>query len=507
MKVFTPSDIREIDRLSIEREKITSYDLMERAASAVSYEVMSRWLPSQRIVIFAGPGNNGGDALAVARHLIDQGYKPKILLLNTKNKLSPDCEKNKRRLTDYGYPDFEEITKSLTMPDLSESDVIIDGLFGSGLSDTLHGGYIALVRAINESGAFVVSIDVPSGLFSEFNKGNLIRSNVVHANLTFAFQFPRLSFFFAENSCALGRWKVLDIGLDSEVMAKIPSDYFIIDERGVRAALKARDEFSTKDDFGRLMIVAGSIGMIGAAVLSSRAAMRAGAGAVVVHAPKCGYIVLQSSVPEVMVDMDDNDECVSKIPRSKMVYALGPGLGTELSTINAVEAFLKQSSAPLVLDADALNCISLRRSLLDDIPRNSIITPHAKEFDRLFGEHFTEEERFLKAVDMAKALGIVIVLKGRYTKIVRPDGKIFINVLGNPGMATAGSGDVLTGIIASLLAQGYSPATAASVGVYIHSLAGDMAKWVNGEEGLIAGDIVDCIGKAFLKVKDNSKFK
>lgn len=508
MKIFTPSDIREIDRLSAEKEKITSYDLMERAASAVSYEVMSRWLPSQRIVIFAGPGNNGGDALAVARHLIDQGYKPKILLLNTKGRLSADCAKNRQRITDYGYDDFVEVTKSLDMPDLSESDVIIDGLFGSGLSDSLHGGYIALVRAINESGAFVVSIDMPSGLFSEFNKGNLIRSNVVHANLTFAFQFPRLSFFFAENACALGRWEILDIGLDSEAISSTPSNYFLIDAEGVREALKPRDPFATKDDYGRMVLVAGSLGMMGAAVLSARAAMRAGVGALTVHAPKCGYIVLQTSVPEAMVDMDDNDEYVSSIPRkSKMVYAIGPGIGTDSHTIDALEQFLRQASAPVVLDADALNCIAQRRSLLNDIPRNSIITPHYKEFDRLFGEHFSEEERFMKAVEMAKVLRIVIVMKGHYTKVIRPDGKIFINMNGNSGMATAGSGDVLTGIIASLLAQGYNSCTAASVGVYVHGLAGDIACSVNGEEGLVAGDIADCVGKAFLRIRKNAKLK
>ena len=215
MKIFTPSDIREIDRISIEEEGISSYDLMERAASAVSYEIMSRWLPSQRIVMFAGPGNNGGDTLAVARQLIDQGYKPEILLLNTKNKLSADCEKNKQRIIDYGYPDFTEVTKYLDMPDLTESDVVIDGLFGSGLSDTIQGGYVSLIRNINESGAFVVSIDIPSGLFSEFNKGNLINSNVVHADLTLTFQFPRLSFFFEENAHCVGKWKILDIGLSS----------------------------------------------------------------------------------------------------------------------------------------------------------------------------------------------------------------------------------------------------------------------------------------------------
>lgn len=505
MKIFTPSDIREIDRISIEEEGISSYDLMERAASAVSYEIMSRWLPSQRIVMFAGPGNNGGDTLAVARQLIDQGYKPEILLLNTKNKLSADCEKNKQRIIDYGYPDFTEVTKYLDMPDLTESDVVIDGLFGSGLSDTIQGGYVSLIRNINESGAFVVSIDIPSGLFSEFNKGNLINSNVVHADLTLTFQFPRLSFFFEENAHCVGKWKILDIGLSEKAMKKMPANYFLIDKTGVKEAIKPRYQFAYKDNFGRLMLVAGSYGMIGAAILASRSAMRAGTGAVTVHTPACGYVVLQTSVPEVMVDVD-NDSAgtnITSIPvRQKMAYAIGPGLGTEQRTVDALEKFLKQSTSPMVLDADALNCIAKRPSMIYDIPRNSIITPHHKEFDRLFGEHFTDEERFMKAVDMAKLLKIVIVMKGHYTKVIRPDGKIFINTTGNPGMATAGSGDVLTGIIASLLAQGYNPATAASVGVFVHGLAGDIAREQYGETGLIAGDIAGNIGKAFQKTID-----
>lgn len=502
MKIFKSSDIHRIDELTVEREGITSYELMERAASQVAFEIVSRWLPSQRILIFAGPGNNGGDALAVARLLIDQGYRPEVLLFNTKGNLSSDCERNKQRLKEYDYADFLEVGKGqFTMPEINSSDVIVDGLFGSGLSQKIQGGYMMLVRTINESGAFVVSIDVPSGLFGEYNKENIM-CNVVHANLTLTFQFPRLSFFFKENAECLGEWKVLDIGLDNEAIIETDSDFFMIDEAGVKEALKPRDPFSSKNDYGRLMIAAGSLGMVGAAVLSARAALRSGVGVVKVHAPQCGYLALQTGLPEAMVE-SDNDQChISHIelPAKMWTAAIGPGMGTDIKTIDAIDQFLKQSSKPVVIDADALNCIAHRRLMLNDIPRNSIITPHEREFDRIFDNHFSDEDRFLKAVEMARFYKIVIVLKGHYTKVIRPDGKVFINSTGNPGMATGGSGDVLTGIIASLLAQGYSSAVAATVGVYIHGLAGDLAKAKYGETGMIAGDIVDSLGKAFQMV-------
>ena len=502
MKIFTSSDITEIERLSIEREGITSYELMERAASAVASEITQRWVPSQRILIFAGPGNNGGDALAVARLLLDQGFHPTILLFNTQNKLSRNCELNKKKLEDYGDVDFTEVTRSLNMPDITEDDVVIDGLFGSGLNDKLLGGYTSLVRQINDSGAYVVSIDIPSGLFGEFNSENILR-NVIHANLTLVMHFPRFSFFFEDNASCVGEWKVLDIKLDNEAIANTPASYFLIDEQGVRDSLKKRNPFTTKDDYGRAFIVAGSVGMMGAAVLTSRAAMRSGLGLAVLHAPLCGYLVAQTAIPEVLYSSDDDRCFISDIPDKRgYVTAIGPGLGTSETTQNALETYLRKAKKPVVLDADALNCIAARRSMLNDIPRDSIITPHAKEFDRLFGDHVTEEERLLKAVEMAQVCKIVIVLKGHYTKIVRPDGKVFVNATGNPGMATAGSGDVLTGIITALLAQGLNSSVAASVGCYIHGFAGNLARRKVGEMGLMASDIVDNIGEAFKLIMD-----
>ncbi len=503
MKIFTSSDIHAIDKATIEKEGIESIDLMERAASAVAYEIMSRWVTSQRILIFAGPGNNGGDALAVARLLINQGYKPEVILLNTKGNLSHDCEFNRNRLVEMDYPQFIEITKQFSLPEINSSDVVLDGLFGIGLSAALRGGYTMLAKEIYESGAFVISIDLPSGLFPEYNKDNIL-NNIVHANLTLTFQFPRLAFFFSENAPCLGTWKVLDIELNNEAIRKTPSSYYLIDGIGVREALRPRNLFADKNDFGRLYLVAGSLGMTGAAILSARAAMRAGVGVTYVHTPNCCYIPLQTAVPEAVVAQDNGNCFISEInpPKAVSTVAIGPGLGRKKETVDALETFLLKATNPVVLDADALNCISDRRSLLNNIPAGSVITPHVKEFDRLFGNFYSDEERFCHAIDMAKMLNIFIVLKGHYTMVFRPDGKVFINNTGNPGMATAGSGDVLTGIIAALMAQKYRPDLAATIGVYIHGYAGNLAARKHGEYGMTASDIIDHIGIAIKEIME-----
>ena len=499
MKIFTATDIRAIDAATVAKEGIASIDLMERAASAVAFEIVSRWVPSQRIIIFAGPGNNGGDALAVARLLIDQGYKPEVLLFRTKD-LSDDCAINRQRLVDMEYPSFVEVQKKFTVPEISKRDVVVDGLFGNGLSSNLRGGYTALAKLIYESEAFVVSIDLPSGLFPEFNSTNIL-NNIVHANLTLTFQFPRLAFFFRENARCLGEWKVLDIGLSQEAIRQTPSNYYLIDRVGVKDGLQPRNPFADKHDFGRMLLVAGSFGMGGAAVLAAKAALRTGVGIVDVHTPSCCYIPLQTAVPEARVRQDRGSSYVTEIvPEKKYTVVAGPGLGTHAATVSAIDDFLRQAASPILLDADALNCIAGLRTPINNIPQGSVITPHVREFDRLFGEHFTDEERFNRAVEMSKFLKIVIVLKGHYTFVFRPDGKVFVNTTGNAGMATAGSGDVLSGIIGALMAQKYRPDVAVSMGVFIHGYAGNLAAQKHGEYGLTAGDIIDCIGQAIKEI-------
>lgn len=507
MKIFTTEQLREIDRFTIESEPIASIDLMERAASAVAYEIMTRWLPNKRIVVFAGPGNNGGDALAVARMLIEQGYKLEVFLLNIikNHDISSDCAINKEKLLTLPDVDFTEVTNFFTPPPLSKDDVVIDGLFGSGLKAPLTGGLKSLVRYINESRAYIVSIDVPSGLFGEWNLEN-DRQTIITANLTLAFQLPRLSFFFGENSEFIGEWKALDLELSDEAITKTPTDYYVVEKNDVKRVLKKRKPFSSKRDYGSALIVSGSYGMLGASILSSKAALRAGAGLVTVHAPRCAYSIVQTSVPEALFSPDSHDIIITDITLEHAFdsVAIGPGIGTNKYTIDALEKYLINAKKPCVLDADALNCIAERPSLLNSIPQMSIITPHSREFDRLFGEQLSGEQRLRTAIEKAAYYHIIIILKSHFTMIVRPDGKVYINNTGNAGMATAGSGDVLLGVIASLMAQGYKPEVSAVIGVYIHGHAGDMALNEQGSYGLIASDIINNLGPAINEIMESN---
>jgi NAD(P)H-hydrate epimerase len=509
MKIFKSQSINELDKATCAAQKINSLDLMERAASAVTNEIVSRFYTNQRIVVIAGPGNNGGDALAVARMLTEQGFSAvEIYLFNVSQSkaLSHDCDEELKRLRALDNVALTMVEREFVPPVLGPSDVVLDGLFGSGLRTPLQGGFVAVARYINESGAYVISIDVPSGLFGEWND-NTITRDMVHANLTLAFQQPRLSFFFAENAEVVGEVKVLDINLDHETILNTPSDFILVEEKNVSTTLRRRNPFSSKRDYGSVLLFAGSTGMYGAAILAARAALRGGAGLVTVHTGGYGMIALQTAVPCAMFEPDSQPSFISDMrPHHRhQAVAVGPGIGTNPLTIDALESLLKTSKAPLLLDADALNCIAARPALLQVLPQNTIITPHIGEFDRLFGEQRSCENRLRKAMEMAKYYNIIIVLKGHYTTVVRPTGKVYINSTGNPGMATAGSGDVLTGAIAAFLAQGYRPELAATMGVYFHGLAGDLAAAEMGIHGLTAEDIANFLGKAIQQVLNNKQ--
>ncbi|MBD5197387.1 MAG: NAD(P)H-hydrate dehydratase [Bacteroidales bacterium] len=502
MKIFTSAAIKELDKATCEAENISSLQLMERAAELVTDELNSRFEPGQRFVVMAGPGNNGGDALAVARMLTERGYRNiEVYLFNITGKLSADCEAEREKLITVEGVEFTEVNKEFTPPYLTNKDVVIDGLFGTGLSEPLKGGFVAVARYINESGAYVVSIDMPSGLFGEDNS-QINRRDVIHANLTLAFQLPRLSFFFEENYNILGEVKLLDIKLDKNKMKEMTTSYQVVERRNIRPLLNKRYPFTGKRDYGSALLFCGSIGMMGAAVLCARATLKSGAGLVTVHGPKNGMDILQTAVPECMYEPDRNDHYISdmRVHHDHQAIAVGPGIGVSERTIDALEALLKAGKSSLVLDADALNCISRRPALLSMLPPKTIITPHIGEFDRLFGEQRSSEDRLKMALEMSRQHNIIIVLKGHYTATVRPTGRVYINPTGNPGMATAGAGDVLTGVIAAFLAQGYSPEHAATFGVFVHGLAGDMAAEELGEFGLTSGDIANYVGRAIRSI-------
>lgn len=506
MKIFSSKNIKELDKATCEAQGIDSLTLMERAANAVAHEVSSRFLPSRRIVAFAGPGNNGGDALAVCRILADQGFSNiEVYLFNVSGKLSADCEEQKSRLPETDAIKFTEVIKAFTPPHISEEDVILDGLFGSGLREPLSGGFASVARHVNESGAYVVSIDIPSGLAAEWNPESKHR-DIVHASLTLTFQFPKLSFLFSEHADILGEWKVLDIDIDQKAMKATPTNWLLIESRTVRPLLHQRPLFCGKRDFGSAMIFAGSMGMMGAAVLCAKSCLKCGAGLATVHAPRTAMTILQTAVPEAMFEPDRNERLITdmSLHHTHQAVAVGPGIGTGESTVDALESLLKTCKSPLVLDADALNCIAKRPALLSMLPPRTVITPHIGEFDRLFGEQNSSEQRLKKAVEMARHYNIVIVLKSHFTMIVRPTGKVYFNSTGNPGMATAGAGDVLTGVIAAFMAQGFQPEHAATIGVFVHGLAGDIASDEIGEYGVVASDISDRLGRAIKAIIDRT---
>ena len=500
MKIFSAKESKELDDYTVIKESVSHLDLMERAASSVTYEIISRWRRNTPVVVFAGPGNNGGDALAVARMLIDEGYTVMVYLFNTSKSLSTCCEKNLERLEDMGV-EVTEVVQTFMPPDLTRGMLVIDGLFGAGLNRPLSGGFVSLVKYINESEADVLSIDMPSGLYSEDNRSNY-NNTIVNADITVSFQYPKLCFMFKENAPYVGEWRIADIGISQAIIDKKETPYYYLEAEEVARLLMPRNRFSDKRDYGHLLIMAGSVGMMGAAVMSSKAALRAGAGLVSVHSAGCGEEILQTSVPEAMYIPDTNMNHITNfaVKPSHTVVAAGPGLRRHKDTVEAISYLLNKTNLPMVIDADALNIIAENKGLLSKIHKYSVLTPHYREFDRLFGASKTFYERMLKGKEAASQYNITIVLKGANTAIITPSREVYFNSTGNPGMATGGSGDVLTGIIASLMAQRYAPSVAAVLGVYLHGMAGDMAAAEYSEEAMTATDIISYLGAAFKKL-------
>ncbi len=503
MKIFPANKVQEIDAYTIEHEPIKSIDLMERAALKLTEWFVKRIKTDRKIIIIAGPGNNGGDALAMARMLIERRYTPKVYFISSSGKLSADCRTNLDRLHQTGIGTVYQISSPDDFPEAGPGDVVVDGVFGSGLSRVVEGLYKSLLTHINQSEASIISIDIPSGLFGEDNSTNNADS-IIHASYTLTFQFPFLSFMFADNVCYVGEWHVLDIGLHPGIIENTASKYTLLERQEIAGMFRERKKFDHKGNYGHALCIAGSFGMMGAAVLSGKAAIRSGAGLVTLHVPVSGYEIVQIAVPEVIVSVDKDDDCFSTLPDfgKFTAIAIGPGLGKEKKSAKALNQLMKEVKVPLVIDADALNLLSEDDEELS-LPEHTILTPHPGEFDRLFGNSNSAWERHEKQLFYAKELNVIIVLKGANSGIAFPDGSYFFNATGNPGMATGGSGDVLTGILVSLLAKGMTPENAALAGVFLHGMAGDMAAEEMGEESLIARDISRNLGNAFKKILSN----
>ena len=503
IKIFPTIQLKELDAYTIENEPVSSIDLMERASRALARAVSERWSAETPFTVFAGPGNNGGDVLAVSRLLAERGCRVEVYLFNTKGALSPDCETNKERLAGVAGIDFHEITTQFVPPVLTAEHVVVDGLFGSGLNKPLSGGFAAVVKYINTSPATVVAIDVPSGLMGEDNTYN-IQANIIRADLTLSLQLPKLAFLFAENAPFVGEWQLLDIGLSEEAIEEKETDFALTEHEDVASMLKPRGKFAHKGNFGRALLIAGLQGMAGASVLAARACLRSGVGLLTVHIPFCNNFIVQTSVPEAMTEIDINDvrfSCATDTDDYQAV-GIGPGLGKAGDTEAALLEQIESCQTPMVVDADALNLLGEHRSYIGRLPKGSILTPHPKELERLVGKCQNSYERLTKARELARSAGVHILLKGAYSVIIAPSGKCWFNPTGNPGMATGGSGDVLTGVVLALLAQGYDAETAARMAAYVHGLAGDIACKKHGVMGMTAGDIVTCLPPAWRMLEE-----
>lgn len=493
----------------LETNGLSMLEYIEATGIDAANEIMSHNGDKLPVIVFAGPDQCGAIALVAARRLLAQNEKVHVFLFNIGgNRLSDECQACRENyLSMSETPAITEVTgMRFSMPELDSRMLIVDGLFGSSISGPLSRGYQILVGNINDSGAKIISIDSPSGLPGNPMSG-LINSKIIHANMTLAIVHPRLSFFMNENIELVGQWKLIGPRPDAALMRRTPNTQFLIEAQNIRHRLRQRMYDTTKNDYGSVILFAGSYGMMGAAVLASRAASRSGCGRVTCHAPACGYQILQSCVPSALFESDPSEKAISSIElrHNHTAVAIGPGMGTADSTIESLEAFLKISAAnhrPVILDADALNCLSIRPSMLDYLPMLSILTPHASEFDRIFGRQPSSGARLAKAIEISRLYRIIIVLKGYYTATVRPDGKVFFNSSGTPALATAGTGDVLTGLMAGLLAQGMKPEIASIAAVYIHGIAGRMAERIHGSYGVTAEDVADNIGRAIKSVMD-----
>ncbi|MCX6182152.1 MAG: NAD(P)H-hydrate dehydratase [Bacteroidetes bacterium] len=492
MEILSAQQIKDADLYTITKKKIASIDLMETAAEALKKEIVQLFLKDLTFQIVAGLGNNGGDALALARLLLADGYKVQVDVLRFGGEASEDFKINLSKLS--SVDECSSVDKFHLLP----GAVIIDGLFGSGLNRKVDGEWAKAIEKINESDNTVVSIDLPSGLYCD----KLSEGAIVKAKYTLTFERPKLSFFFKEGAVHVGEVKILPIGLNANFIATFANENFTTELEDIKKIYKKREKFGHKGTYGHALIVAGSEGKMGAAVLATSACTRSGAGLVTAAIPARGFTILQSSVTEAMASKAGDHYLVEEVNDFDNYAAIGvgPGLGTDDATVGAVQQLMEEVKYPMVLDADALNILAMNMEFLSLLPANAILTPHPREFERLVGDFSNSFEALEKLKKFSKENFVITVLKGAHTVVCSEEGKCYFNTTGNPGMATGGTGDALSGIITGLLAQGYLPLDAARLGVYLHGLAGDIAAKENSQEGMVAGDLVKNLGKAFLQI-------
>ena len=493
MKILSSKQIRELDAHTIANTPIASIDLMERACRAFMSWFVGEYGTDTSVGIFCGTGNNGGDGLGIARMLREHGYPVTCWIIKASMPVTTDFAANLERARLAGVTLFE-----VTVPHdglAAECDLLIDALFGSGLSRPAEGLYAWAIEEMNRTNCRRIAVDIPSGLMADAPSSG----SIVRADYTITFQLPKLAFLLPRSAEFVGEWVLVDIGLLKDFIQSAQSSFFYTREKNICRILRPRHRFDHKGTYGHALLVAGSLGKMGAAVLASRSTLRAGVGLLTVHIPSGANVILQTAVPEAMVSLDRNEEMFSSPPAldDYAAIGIGPGLGRSSETARAFEFILKHYQKPMVIDADALNILSEHKEWLGLLPEGSVLTPHPKEFERLAGPSADDFARLEKLRALAGKTRCVVVLKGAYTAVAAPDGIVYFNSTGNPGMATGGTGDVLTGIITGLLAQRYAPLDAARLGVYLHGLAGDLARVELGMQGMIASDLINFLPAAF----------
>lgn len=500
---MSASQMREADRFTLINEPISSPKLMERAAFACFQWIEQKIDLKQHFVIFCSTGNNGGDGLALAKLFSKNDCSISVYVVGNPNEGSKDFKFHLEKLKNFTLIPVHQISSVEHIPELNDPCVIIDALFGSGLNRPIEGIAKKVIERINQTHFSVISIDLPSGVFCE-DISNNSEDAIVQATYTLTFERPKLSFLLADFGEKAGHWEILSIGLNQAFLDGLQSSYFYLTKSYVQSLLRKRNKFSHKGTYGHALIISGSQGKMGAAVLATRAALHSGTGLVTTFVPQCGYDIIQTSCPEALcLTSTEFDYPVGDIDLTNYhSIGLGPGIGIQPGTTDLVVEIIQKATCPLVLDADALNILAQNPEWIKLVPKNTILTPHPKEFDRLFGSSKLAYDRLQKQLEKSKALSIYILLKGAHSSLSTPSGEVFFNSTGNPGMAKGGSGDVLTGMIASLLAQHYSSQEAAILGMYLHGFAGDKARKKYTEYAMSATQLIDCIPKAFISLNE-----
>jgi NAD(P)H-hydrate epimerase len=503
MKIFSAAQIKQIDEETIANEPISSINLMERAAMACVKRIIKLINTEDELIIFCGKGNNGGDGLAITRLLLERGFICHAYIVNYTDKYSLDAETNYNKLKAVYTTSYSEINSLADLKEkiTSKKYIVIDALLGTGLNKPVDGLLKEVVTFINANFTRVISIDVPSGLFiDESSDGN---ENIVCSTLTLTFQFPKLAFLFAENKKYVPEFEVLDIGISFETINKHSTNYYYTTKQDVASFLKPRNKFSHKGDYGHALLLAGSKGKSGAAIISSKACLRSGAGLLTLHSNKSTVDALLNHLPEAMSIEDSNSDFISEVDKPEKYDAIGfgPGVGTEEDTQTVLKKICQYYTGKLIIDADGLNILSENKTWLDFLPPETILTPHPKEFERLVGKQDNDFEKIKALKQFCLKYFCIVVLKGAHSAIGFPDGTVFFNSSGNPGLAKGGSGDGLTGIILGLLSRGYSAPKAALIGTFVHGYAADMCLKKKSMESLLIRDVINELPNAFKKLE------